>query len=331
MAPSALSFVFDITRSIPQGIKHDGILIVMLSRYTERNLTWVDCVSPTPAEVRELAHEFGFDQAIAEELLLPSFRPKVERRGEQVFVVLHFPIIHSAHGKHEQEVDFIVGKDFLITARYATSDPLHSFSKTFGEEAARGRAQSAAHGGHLFTSMARSLYQALNLECDTLSRRLRDIEEHIFSGHEKQMVVRISHVGRLIHDFRQSLVSHDETLASFESLAARQFGSEFSYAVHELIGSYQRIEERLNNLRESVIELRETNNALLSTKQNEIMKTLTVLAFIFLPLTFFASLFAMHTSDTPLIELPYAFWIIVLCMLAMALSFFVYFRHKDWL
>ena len=303
----------------------------MLSRYSKASLTWIDCVSPTPAEVRSLMQEFSIDAALAEELLLPSFRPKVERRGNVLYVILHFPLLRGGQGRHEQEIDFLIGKDFLITTRYATLDPLHSFAKTFEAESVLGRDAPATHGGHLFVSMARNLYSALGAECDTLERRLHDIEEHIFAGQERHMVVRISHVGRLIHDFRQSLLSHGEMLASFEPVAARFFGPEFSYYIHELLGTYQRIVSRLENLRESLVELRETNNSLLSTKQNEIMKTLTVLAFTFLPLTFITGLFGMNTEHNPIVGGPYDFWIILGGMVALAVGCFFFFRYKDWL
>lgn len=303
----------------------------MLSRYTQRNLTWIDCTSPTPVEVRGLITEFGIDPLIAEELLLPSFKPKVERRGDVLYVILHFPILHNAHQKHEQEIDFLIGKNFLITTRYVTMDPLHSFAKAFAADNVLSPTGTATHGGHLFVLLVRNLYSALLNECDTLERRLRDIEEHIFAGEEKHMVARLSHTGRLIHDFRQSLLSHGEMLASFEPVGTRMFGPEFSYYVHDVVGSYERIQRRIENLRDSLGELRETNNSLLSTKQNEIMKTLTVLAFVFLPLTFITGLFGMNTEHNPIVGNAYDFWIVLSGMLLIAAGCFLYFRHKDWL
>lgn len=303
----------------------------MFTRYAERGLTWIDCVSPTPAEVRSLMREFGIDPLIAEELLLPSFKTKVERRGDVVYAILHFPLLRSAGQHAEQEVDFLIGKHFLITTRYESIDPLHSFARVFDAATVLGRDSATGHGGHMFISMVRALYQALGNECDVIKRRLTDIEEHIFKGEEKRMVARLSHAGRSIHDFRQSLLSHEEMLRSLDPVGSKLFGVEFSYFVRDLVGSYERVERRLENLHDSLSELRETNNSLLETKQNEIMKTLTVLAFIFLPLTFITGLFQMNTAHTPIVGMPYDFWIIVGGMLAIALCCFVYFHHKDWL
>lgn len=273
--------------------------------------------------------EFDLDPLIAEELLVPSFRSKVERRGDAIYAILHFPILRG-NQRPQQEIDFVIGKHFLITTRYETVDPLHAFAKIFEVNAVLGRG-SATHGGHLFVSMARSLYLALADESNVLAQRLQDIEDRIFKGDERQMVVQISQVGRVIHDFRQALSPHEEMLMSLESATARFFGSEFSYYVHDLQGVYNRMARGLENVRDSLIELRETNNSLLSTKQNEIVKNLTVVAFVFLPLSFIGTLFQMNTHFTPIIGVPGDFWIVLSGMLVVAISCFFYFRYKGWL
>lgn len=301
----------------------------MLTRHVQRHLTWVDLVAPTPAEVRSIMQEFDLDPLIAEELLVPSFRSKVERRGDAIYAILHFPILRG-NQRPQQEIDFVIGKHFLITTRYETVDPLHAFAKIFEVNAVLGRG-SATHGGHLFVSMARSLYLALADESNVLARRLQDIEDRIFKGDERQMVVQISQVGRVIHDFRQALSPHEEMLMSLESATARFFGSEFSYYVHDLQGVYNRMARGLENVRDSLIELRETNNSLLSTKQNEIVKNLTVIAFVFLPLSFIGTLFQMNTRFTPIIGVQGDFWIVLGGMLVVAISCFFYFRYKGWL
>jgi magnesium transporter len=307
----------------------------MLTRYAQHNLTWVDLVAPTPAEVRALIQEFDIEPLIAEELLLPSFKPKVERRGDAIYVILHFPTPRiatpqgGASQRAEQEIDFVIGKHFLITTRYENIDPLHSFAKAFEVNAVLGRG-GASHGGHLFSAMARNLYEALGNECDNVRQHLQEVEDRIFNGRERQMVIELSQTGRTIHDFRQALAPHREMLSSLEPASARFFGSEFAYYIRELVGGYERVQRMLDNLYESLSELRATNDSLLNTKQNEIMKTLTVLAFLFLPLTFIGQVFGMSVP-IPLAATPGAFWIIVSGMGILALACFVYFKRKGWL
>ncbi|MEK9185922.1 MAG: CorA family divalent cation transporter, partial [Patescibacteria group bacterium] len=77
-------------------------------------------------------------------------------------------------------------------------------------------------------------------------------------------------------------------------------------------------------------ELRETNNSLLSTKQNETMKMLTIIAFVTLPASLIASIFNMSTS-LPLVGQPYDFEIVVTMMIFASACTFLLFKYKKWL
>jgi magnesium transporter len=145
------------------------------------------------------------------------------------------------------------------------------------------------------------------------------------------MVVELSQTGRIIHDFREALIPHHDMLSSVEPVATRLLGPEFAYYLRDLQGTQQRVERSIDNLHNSLVELRETNNSLLSTKQNEVMKTLTVIAFVFLPLQFITGLFGMNTVNNPIIGSPFDFWILLVSMVALAVSFFMYFKRKGWL
>ncbi len=302
----------------------------MLSRHAQRNLVWVDLVNPTPAEVKVLMQEFSIDPLIAEELLVPSFKPKVERRGDAVYLVLHFPSLRLSGSRSEQEIDFCIGRNFLITARYEDIDPLHSFAKAFEVNTVLGRVQ-ASHGGHLFATMARDLYQVLVAECDALMRKLEAIEERIFTGDERQMVIELSHAGRTIHDFRQALAPHREILTSLESATAHLFDQGFSWWVRDVVGAYERVEQTLAHLRDSLSELRVTNDSLLSTKQNEAIKILTMMAFVTFPLALVVAIFSLPTKWVPIVGMPGDFWIIMGILAVLVISFFAFFKRRDWL
>ncbi|MBX4192493.1 CorA family divalent cation transporter, partial [Candidatus Parcubacteria bacterium] len=168
----------------------------MLMRHVQHNLTWIDLISPTPQEIRELMQEFALEPRVAQELLAPTMKSKVERQGHLAYLVLHFPALRGI-GRSEQEIDFIIGKQFLITTRYEDMDRLHFFAKAFEVDAVLGHS-SMTNGGHIFVAMARNLYQALLNECDAVQRRLLDTEDKIFSGNERKMVLEISLIGRII-------------------------------------------------------------------------------------------------------------------------------------
>ena len=301
----------------------------MLTRHTQGSLVWVDLVSPTPAEVRMLMHEFDIDPVIAQELLVPSFRQNVEQRGDMIYLALHFSALRGIGHRPEQEIDFIIGKQFLITTRYELNDPLQSFAKVFEVDAVLRRDKGHTNGGHLFIEMVSNLYRALIEESTLLESRLTDIEDRIFDGAERRMVAEISQTGRIIHDFRQSFVPHREIITALEPVATRMFGPQFGYYIRELESVYTRVEHTLHNLKDALTQLRETNNSLLSTKQNEVMRTLTVLNFVFLPLLFLSGLTTLYFSFVSIGT--QSFWILVGIMLLLGVISLLYFKRRGWL
>lgn len=305
----------------------------MITRHKHRDVCWIDLESPTTEEVRGLLEEYRLPPAVAEELLLPTMKPRVEFYDDcLIYLILHFPAFRHTHGTDEnQEVDFIIGRDFLITTRYDTIDPLHKFSKVFEVNSILDRSDIGAHAGHLFFYMVRKLYKSLEHELGYIHDALRDIESQIFAGREKEMVLELSRISRELRGFKQAVRLHREVLVSFEIAARKFFGDDFGYQLRTIIGEYHRIESGIAINVDTLSELRETNNSLLSTKQNEIMKVLTIMTFVTAPLALLAGLFGMNTDSIPIVNHPFGFWIIVGIMATATGFFFSYFVYKKWL
>lgn len=303
----------------------------MLTRYTQKNVTWIDLVAPTPEEVRSLMHEFGFNPLIGQELLSVSVKSKVERYDGVLYAALHFPLLRGTKIKRvTQEVDIIIGKEYLITTRYENITPLSSFAKAFEADLVLGLAGQRIHGGHLFAAILRNLYRALFLECDAVKNKLTEIEENLFDGDEMSLVVELSQIGRTIYDFRQALLPHQEMLKSFEAPLARMFGQEYSYYMRSITAEYERVMSETDALRDSMQELRETNNSMLSAKQNEVMKNVSVLAFVFVPISIIMGLYQMNLPHTPFAG-QIDFWAILSVIVAVTIALFIYFKKKGWL
>lgn len=305
----------------------------MIARYRHKNLTWVDLESPTQEEALLIMEEFDINPIVTEELLLPTLKPKVDFHREYIYLILHFPALRHTHKNEQsnQEVDFIIGKNFLITTRYDTIDPLHKFSKVFEVNSILDKSDIGDHAGYLFFYMIKKLYKALDHELDVIRDGLETIEKGIFDGDEKNMVIEISKTSRDLLNFKQATTPHRDVLDSFEEAGKQFFGPGFVYHLKSVSAEYFRIHHGIHELSDSIIELRETNNSLLSTKQNEIMKILTIMAFITFPLSLIASIFGMNTDILPIVGRPYDFYIIVGTMLVATIAFFGLFKYKRWL
>lgn len=291
----------------------------------------MDIESPTPADMQGIISEFGIAPQTAEELLLPSGKPRAEFHENYIYIISHFPALRHSHVAREQEIDFVVGRDFIITAHYETVDSLHKFSKVFEVNSILETNDLGNHAGFIFFYMLKKLYKAVEHELEYIHHDLATIEEHIFSGHESEMVEAISRSSRDLLNLRQTIEPHHEVLHDIENEGTRLFGNEFLPYLRALSNEYYRVHTRIIRETESLHELRETNNSLLTTKQNETMRVLTIMALLTFPLALFVAIFDIDAKSNPIIGLPYDFWIIIGIVLFMGCGMLLYFRHRKWL
>lgn len=307
--------------------------LTMMTRHTHGDLVWVDVAHPTPDEIRSLMEEFSLDPLIADELIVPSVRNRVDARNDYFYVVLHFPALKHFHAVAGRpvELDFIVGRKWIITTRYDDADPLHQFSTLFEVDTVLDKKNMGEHAGFIFFYMLSELYKSLYDELGHINNRLDLAEEHVFEGYEREMVIELSNISRDLLNYAQALNAHGMMLHSLEAPGVALFGYTYARNIRSVVGEYERLADALNTNRAALDELRKTNDSLLTTKQNEIMKIFTIMAFVTFPLTLFASLFGMNTDTTPILGHPNDFWIIIGIMLSAATVFFAYFKYKHWL
>ena len=275
--------------------------------------------------------EYHLNHFVAEELLLPTMKPRVEFHEGYLYTILHFPALRHAHKTGEQEVDFVVGDKFLITTRYDTIDPLHKFSKVFEVNSVLDKSPMGEHAGYLFFYMLRRLYKAVEHELDFVRTDLVHIEHSLFGGFEVRMVRAISQCARDVLNLRQTIEPHRDILKTLADDGAKFFGEEFVPYLRSLENDYYRLHNHIMRLTETLHEIRETNNSLLSTKEGETMRRLTIMAFLTFPLSLLVNVLNINSVHNPLHNMPYDFWIIVGIVCAIGSLMIGYFKYKKWL
>lgn len=280
----------------------------MLKKQNFQNIVWADLESPTKDEARELMDEFGISPDIAQDILLPTFKDKIVAHHDYIYLVLHFPAFKHTHSRsHRQEIDFVIGKKFIITNRYESIDAMEKYTKIFEVNSILEKRETTIGPGEIFIEMLRTIYQSLSDELDAINYLLHEIEKNIFSGKEREMVFELSRIGREIINFNHMIAPHGEILEALKGDASKIFGVTFVMELDQVLNEYYKITKLLENITEVMHELRETNNSLLSTKQNEIMKTLTMFTFLALPFTVITGFFSMSTNNIPFIN-NHLFW-----------------------
>ena len=305
----------------------------MIFRHEHRGGVWVDIEQPTDEEIRQVAREFAIGERLETELLSPTPLPLVAGDTDFVLLVLHFPAESEHEGESKsQEVDFIVGKKFVLTVRYEVVAPLHRLRKILEtEDLIEG---SATFGSDmLLETLFAHLYSAVRDHANHAASRLDRIERDMFNGRERQTVRAISGISREFLHLEAALASQEEPLNRFlKGLVERGFFPPAFAERAARVGAERLQVARLASTHRAVAtELRETNAALLEAGQNEVMRILTVINFIMLPLELIAFIFGMHALGTPLSENANAFWIIMAFMLATAGAMTLIFARKRWI
>jgi magnesium transporter len=302
----------------------------MILRNCQNNITWLDVVSPTQNEIHELIDECGIPREYASDLTTMTPKTEVFSRKNFLKITLDFPIVKRTDINHPHEVKFIVTKTHFITIRFEDFEAIHRFGKEY-EVLCLSKGKQKALPETLFITLLTHLYEAMYVKLDYLESRLKDIEEEIFNQHEEAMVFELSNVSRRLITFKQTIDAHDEALLKLESAVKTAFTKDHQTSIEAIIHQYRIIEHRLVALTSTFNDLRQTNDSLLETKQNSIMKILTIISFITFPLMLFSSMFGMNTEHTPIIGRPIDFWIIVMIMIAVSLVLLIFFKYKRWI
>lgn len=312
----------------------------MTKQIKYKNLLWLDLTNPTKEEIESLSGNFNIHPFVKGELRHPTPRPKIDLYDEAIYLVLHFPDENSANKGDDinqtgtKEVDFVLGQNFLITAHYEEIPPLEEFAKILEASDGWGRREEKnMHAGYLFYYIIRQLYESLEPGLHFINNNLKRAEQKVFGGQQKEMVKTLADINHRLLDFRWTLKDHEETLQSLEVASKEFYGNNFGYHMRLIAGDYHKVMNSLENNEQSFNELRTVNESMLDIKNNEIMKTLTVLAFIFLPVTMIGTIFGMSGTDLnmPIIKSESGFWIAIIMMVVTAVISYSFVKFKQWL
>jgi len=305
----------------------------MIKKYTNNSITWVDVEDPTAEDIRSLMDEYDINPDVARELQLPTYKEKILPYKDYIYLVLHFPALRHTHkdNTEDQEIDFIVGKNFVITTRYESIDALERFAKTFELNNILKKGLMEDNAGYVLYYIIKELYRAISDEIDSINDILMRVEKNIFKGREKEMVTDISVVNRDLISFNHIVLTHRDVLISLRDSGTKLFQKDFAENFAKIINEYHRIEKVLINNIDFLRELRDTNDSLLSSKQNEIMKILTVILFIFLPFSIITGLFQMNTVYTPILGDQYDWQIILSIEIVFVIIAFLLAKFKKWI
>jgi magnesium transporter len=302
-----------------------------VAELSAQGLTWVHVDAPDPAAANELAERFGWHPLDVEDILSKRQRPKVDDYPEYVFAVLHFPVFDKAIQRlNAAELDIFLGGDYLVTLPNVQLLPVtRLFNRCRDDEEFRDQLFSKG-SGRLLYEVLDDLFDYCFPILDKIGHKLDRIEDDVFEERAEEVVRDISNVKQEIISYRKIIKPQRPTLRVLERTVERFLPEELELYFDDIVDASERIWDLLDNYKEVVEALEQTNESQIARHQNDVLRVLTVFSVVLLPLTLIASIFGMNVHF-PGWETAAAFWTIIATMLALIVMLVGFFRWKRWL
>ena len=294
-------------------------------------LTWVHLDHPHPGAVDELAARFGWHELDVEDVLSKRQRPKIDEYDDYLFTVLHFPVYDKAVQRlNAAELDTFLGPNYVVTLPAVELLPVtRLFHRCQEDETLRARL-FAKGSGRLFYEILDDLFDYCFPILDKIGHKLDTVEDQMFEGRAEDVVRDLSNVKQEIISYRKIIKPERSTLRLLERRVERFLPEELDLYFDDVVDAAERVWDLLDNYKEVVEALEATNESVISHRQNDVLRVLTVFSAILLPLTLVASVFGMNVAF-PGEGTQVAFWIITGSMLALIVGMVAFFRWKRWL
>jgi magnesium transporter len=286
-----------------------------------KNVQWVDIERPTEEDLAWLKKKFGLHPLIADELKAPSARAFVENYKDHLYLIYYFPLFDEKDSASVRtEIDFIVSKDTVATIHYAPmKEALDSFEL-----------KDEKSSLELVCGLVKHLILFEERQLRHIREKVEKVGQEIFKDKEREVLEHITYLKRDISEYRIVVRLQEPILRSLLAKGKKFWGDDAEVYLNDVMGDQMKVVNQLEDYREAVSDFEDTNNQLMNLKINSVMKTFTALSFLTFPFVLLATLFSMRTQDTPLINLPGAFWIIVGIMLVGMVTLGLYFKNKNW-
>jgi magnesium transporter len=305
-----------------------------VAELSANGLTWIHLDAPAdPETVTTLRERFDWHPLDVEDVLSKRQRPKIDDYADEgyLFGVLHFP----AYDKNVQrlnagEIDFFLGPDYLVTIPNVELLPVTRLFRRVSEDEQFCDQLFEKGSGRLLYEVLDDLFDYCFPILDKIAYKLDSIEDDIEDRRSEEIVTDISKAKQEIISYRKIIKPQRPALRLLERRIERFLPENLELYFDDLVDASERIWDLLDNYKEVVEALESTNESVISHRQNDVLRILTVFSVILLPLTLISGIFGMNVLF-PGEHTHAAFWAIVGLMVGVILSMIAFFRYKRWL
>ena len=296
-------------------------------------LTWIHLDAPSLEHAQELAERFGWHPLDVEDVMSKRQRPKIDDYADEgyLFGVLHFPKYdRSIQRLNAAELDVFVGPDYLVTLPTVELLPITRLFRRCEEDDLFREQLFSKGSGRLLYEVLDDLFDYCFPILDKIGHKLDSLEDDVFEGRSEEVVRDISNAKQEIISYRKIIKPERSTLRLLERHVERFLPEELELYFDDVVDATERIWDILDNYKEVVEALESTNESVISHRQNDVLRILTVFSVILLPLTLITGFFGMNL-EFPGYDTAWAFWTVFGLMIGALAGILGFFRYKRWL
>ena len=305
--------------------------VLLLGDWSEESpdCVWVDVTGPAQEDIEPLLEEwFRFHELAAEDALSANTLPKYDSFERYDFFVFRTIGMHDTHeGVETEKLACFLGKNFLFTIHAKPNDAIEDLWGRLPRDA-----RMLQRGvDFILYSILDSLVDRHFPLIEEIEDRIDNIHDLMFSSPSQILLDELLDLKRNLNVLRRQSLPQRELLNQISRGGARFIRQEHLIYFRDLYDHMYRIGESIDIEREMATSTMEAYLSVVANRTNEIMKVLTIIATIFIPLTFIAGVYGMNFENMPELETEYGYYVAMGFMIIVALIMVVYFRKKRWL
>ncbi|RKS53179.1 magnesium transporter [Gillisia mitskevichiae] len=296
----------------------------------EENITWinVDGLSNT-AQIEKLGKFYKLHPLIIEDIVNTNQRPKIDEYQDYLFIVAKM-LYHKKDGILEHEhISIVIGKDYVLTFQEADGDVFDAIRERLTNEKGRLRNNGP---DYLVFAILDSIIDNYFVVIEEISDKIETLEEQLFTAQPNDDITfEIQELKRTVLRIRRAVFPLREVIGRLEKIDSTLIQEKTINYIRDLYDHIIQVSENIEIYREMTWGLMDMYMTTISNKMNEVMKVLTIMASIFIPLTFMAGIYGMNFEYMPELQWKYSYFVLWGLMILVFLGMIIYFKRKKWL
>lgn len=293
-------------------------------------VTWVNVDGlHEPAVLEAVGERFGIHRLALEDVLSTVQRPKAEAyEGHTLIILRMLTFDDDTDSVLSEQVSFVVGPTWIFSFQERRGDVFEPVRERLRQ--AKGRIR---HRGpdYLAYALIDTIVDTYFKILEKIGDQIEELEEAALYDPSPEVLQRIHHLRRELLVVRRAVWPLRESIGSLARGEMDLIGSDIEVFFRDVYDHAVQIIDTVETLREVLSSAMDAYMTGISNRMNEVMKVLTIIATIFIPLSFFAGLYGMNFVWMPELQQPWGYPALLVFMASMAIGMVVYFRRKGWL